>query len=162
MLPQPQSGMPAWLLVLLVAGGLIGLGFGLLTYMRSGSSDEPAAADASKAATKAVAKASDHPYSKVVEVAGLRVAESASQKLDIRMVVINHAAGELQEFKMQVDLNVTNAKPGAAPLASFTVKVAPIPALGMRDVRATAPTQLRAYEFPDWQFLRADFTLLSQ
>lgn len=161
MLPPPKSGMPGWMVVLLVAGGLIGLGFGLLTYMKSSGSADEAASEAAPAA-KAPAKASgDHPYSKVVEVAGLRVAESADKKLDVRMVVINHAAGELQEFKLKVDLVLTNAKPGSAPIASFTVKVPPIPALGMRDVRTAAATQLRAYEFPDWQFLKAEFTLLA-
>lgn len=161
MLPPPKSGMPAWLTVLLVAGGLIGLGFGLLSYLRSGGSGSTEAAAEPAKAAKAAAKPSDHPYAKMVEVAGLRVSESANQKLDIRMVVINHAAGELQDFKLQVDLNITNAKPGTPPITTFTVKVPPIPALGMRDVRATAATQLRAYEFPDWQFLRADFTVLA-
>lgn len=161
MLPPPKTGLPSWLLVLLVAGGLIGAGFGLLTYWRSSPATETA--DATKGAvTKGGVKDTNaHPYAKVIEVAGLRVAESTDKKLDVRMVVINHAAGELQEFKLQVDLGLTNAKPGTPPIASFTVKVPPLPSLGTRDIRATTVTQLRAYEFPDWQFLKADFTILA-
>jgi len=39
-----------------------------------------------------------------------------------------------------------------------------VPALGpleTRDVSAAGKTTLRAYEMPDWQFLRADYEILS-
>lgn len=161
MLPPPKSGMPAWLVVLLVAAGLIGAGYAFLTMRSPGGSADTAATE-TKAPAKSAVKSGDHPYSKVVEVAGLRVSESADKKLDVRMLVVNHSIGELQEFKLQVDLLVANAKPGTPPISTFTVRVPNLPPLGSRDVKTTAATQLRAYEFPDWQFLKADFTILGQ
>lgn len=162
MLPPPKSGMPAWLLVLLVAGGLIGAGYAFLSMRESGGSHSAAGTEEAKGPAKGVVKSGDHPYSKVIEVSGLRVSESADKKLDVRMLVVNHSVGDLQEFKLQVDLVIANAKAGSPPISTFTVRVPGLPPLGSRDVKTTAATQLRAYEFPDWQFLRADFTILGQ
>jgi hypothetical protein len=155
--------MPTWLVVLLVAGGLIGAGYAALHYRSAAASTKAAAEEPS---VPAVSKPSDaaksHPYAKYIEVAGFRVSESPNQKLDVRMVVINHSGADLPKFKLEVELRASNSKPDTPPISSFTAEVPGIAAQSSRDVRASAATQLRAYEFPDWQFLRADFNFVSQ
>lgn len=150
--------MPTWLVVLLVAGGLIGAGYAGLKYM-SGSSTKADTSESAAPVSQPSAAAKAHPYAKFIEVAGFRIAESANRKLDVRMVVVNHSAADLPELKLDVELRASNASAGSAPISTFTVKVPGIGPFATRDVRTSASTQLRAYEFPDWQFLRADFTI---
>ncbi len=48
------------------------------------------------------------------------------------------------------------------PISTFKVKVPGIPGYESRDVKTEAATKLRAYEFPDWQFLKAEFDVQEQ
>jgi hypothetical protein len=60
---------------------------------------------------------------------------------------------------MLVNLRANTGKPGEPPLVSFTTKV---PSLGPEDLKQATvevPTKMRAYELPDWQFLKADFQI---
>ena len=42
-------------------------------------------------------------------------------------------------------------------LSEFPVSVSNLGPLESKDVTATVPTKLRAYELPDWQFLETNF-----
>jgi hypothetical protein len=153
LIPPPKSGLPPFLVVLIVAAVLIGLGYIGITFLRPGSG--------SSAAT--TAKADDksdnppNPYAKSLEIAGLRVIEGAKQKLQVQMVVINHSNAELPPLKLHVSLRLNNGKADQEPISTFDLKLPSIGPFDSREVKAEAVTKLRAYEFPDWQFLKADF-----
>lgn len=155
--PAPKSGLPAWLVTILVAGVLIGSGAAALSVFKGGASTtEPTEKKAETAAKGAVV----NPYGKNIEIAGLRVSESPKQLLEVKMAVINHSYTEMPSLKLLINLRVANASASQAPIASFTVPVQGLGPYEVRDVKVTSSTKLRVYELPDWQFLKADFTVV--
>jgi len=65
------------------------------------------------------------------------------------------------DLTVKVRMVTSTFKQGDEPITEFEAK---IPALGpqeTKDVTAAAATKLRLYELPDWQFLRADFDVIS-
>ncbi|MCZ2150513.1 MAG: hypothetical protein LC126_22400 [Bryobacterales bacterium] len=155
-IPPPKSGLPSWAVVLLVAVVLIAAGYAGITFLRPG----PAKPDL-KTVPAADAAKQVSPFARNLEIAGLRVVESANRKLEVHLIVINHSAAELPELKLAVNLRPTTAAPDSDPISTFTVKVPPLGAFESKDLKAEAVTKLRAYEFPDWQFLKADFQVVS-
>jgi hypothetical protein len=102
-----------------------------------------------------------HPLAKYIELGGFRLSESGAGKLRVKFVAVNHSEADLSELTVKIRLITSVAKPGEPPVTEFEAK---IPALGpqeIKDVSATAATKLRVYEMPDWQFLRAEFDILS-
>lgn len=150
--------MPGWVMVLVVAVVLIGAGYAGISFLRPGTS-KPDAGKAAPVAADAAKQVS--PFAKYLEIAGLRVVENANRKLEVHLIVINHSTAELPELKLAVNLRPTTAAPDSDPISTFTVKVPPLGAFESKDVKAEAVTKLRAYEFPDWQFLKADFQVVS-
>jgi hypothetical protein len=47
------------------------------------------------------------------------------------------------------------------PLIDVPVKVPPIGPFESKDMESTVKSSLKGYELPDWQFLKADFTITS-
>lgn len=99
-----------------------------------------------------------HPYSKYIEVSGFRLSEPKAGTLRIRMNVINHSGADLGELPVTVQLTTATAPATEPPLAEAPVKVALGPNES-KEVEANIPTNLRLYELPDWQFLRARFAI---
>jgi hypothetical protein len=102
-----------------------------------------------------------HPLAKYVELVGFRLSEAGGGKLKVKFAVVNHSEADIGDLGVRVRLTTSSAKPGDPPIGEFDVKV---PALGpeeIQDVTATVPTKLRIYELPDWQFLRAEFEIIS-
>jgi hypothetical protein len=102
-----------------------------------------------------------HPLAKFIELSGFRLTLGKAGQLKIKFTAINHSDADLEELGVHVRIMTTVAKAGDPPVTEFDAKV---PALGPQedhDVEVTAATQLKAFEFPDWQFLRADFDITS-
>jgi hypothetical protein len=102
-----------------------------------------------------------HPLAKYVELVGFRLSEAGGGKLKVKFVVVNHSQADIGDLGVRVRLTAGSAKPDDPPIATFDVKV---PSLGpeeIQDVTATAPSKLRVYELPDWQFLKAEFEITS-
>ncbi len=154
---HPHSGMPTWLVALLSVLALAvvgGLGY------KYGAVSKKTEAAPPKQEFHGVAKGTN-PLAKFVEVTGLRVSEDAKKNVVIRMVVVNHSIAEIPDMEINADIRAINAKPGDEALCSLVAKV---PSLGpheLREITATAKTKLRAYELPDWQFLKADYEIVS-
>lgn len=90
---------------------------------------------------------------------GIRVTEKSPGKLHVQFGVVNHSEADIGDITMTVNLRPTTAKAGEPPMVTFSTKV---PALGpedLKEVSAEVPTKLRAYELPDWQFLKSDFQI---
>jgi len=61
-------------------------------------------------------------------------------------------------MRMTINLGTTAAKPGDPPLITFDAKTTIGPS-DLKNVTVDVPTKLRAYELPDWQFLKVDFQI---
>jgi hypothetical protein len=149
----PSRGLPAWLVVIMVAALAIG-GLFLAYRLLGGKSESAASAAKSDLAATAAKGAEDNPYAKYVEVAGIRITEDERQQIKATFVVVNHSTADLSDLDLQVTLRTTSAKPEDEPLAVVNLKTGPIAANASKDVSAPFKTTLRAYELPDWQFLR--------
>jgi hypothetical protein len=102
-----------------------------------------------------------HTLAKHLELGGFRLAEPKPGTLRIKFNVVNHSQADLGDLEMTVSLVPAGAKPEDAPFCVVKVKV---PSMGPEDSKAvevTAPTKMRVYEMPDWQFIRAQFEITS-
>jgi hypothetical protein len=115
-----------------------------------------AAAETNEApASAAPAAISADDTLKHLEVTGLRISE-VNRKPHISMVVVNHASAELTDINANVLVRTTKDRAGAPALAKLQLKLSSIGANDVKEVSMPFPTTLRAYELPDWQFLRAE------
>jgi hypothetical protein len=162
---QSKPSVPGWLIALLVALVLVGAGAGAYFYLlpSSQSKSAPTAAaspfESPASAPSPAAKA--HPFAKFIEIAGFRITEDARQKAQIRYLVVNHSGAELPDLTLTITLKTSTAKPEDKPLAVFPAKAVRLGPYESRDLEASVKTELRAYELPDWQFLRAEFEITS-
>jgi hypothetical protein len=104
---------------------------------------------------------SKNPVSKFIELSGFRLSDKSGGKLQVKFSAINHSDADLSELDVHVRLMTSAAKPGDAPVAEFDSK---IPGLGPQEAHemiAMTTTKLKFFEFPDWQFLRAEFDITS-
>ena|SRR6476646_2835153 len=104
---------------------------------------------------------SKHPLAKYIEFAGFRISEAGPGKLKVKFIAVNHSEADLGELAVKLRMTTNVAKPDDPPVAEFEAK---IPSLGpqeIRDITATTNTKKRAYEIPDWQFIRVDFDITS-
>lgn len=160
MVPPPKSGLPSWLVVVLVAIVLIGAGYAGIQFMNGRNAGGSEAKSATKAPVVDAAKA--HPFARHIEITGLRVVETPKQKLQVQLVIINHSAADLPDLKLRINLRSSKAKPGEDAISSFPISVRGLAAYESKEIKADAATRLRAYEFPDWQFLQADFEVIDK
>ena len=155
-----RKGLPTWLVTILVAAIAIGVIFGIYKLLGSKSGS---GTDSTTAALEQSAAAGDSssPYAKYVEITGVRIVEDEKKHPIAHFLVVNHSAADLPELESVVALTTTTAKAGDDPLALIKVKTGAIPANGSKDVSAPLNSKLRAYELPDWQFLKASFAIKS-
>ena len=151
-----RSGLPGWLVAVLVCavlcGGALAAYYFLLPSSRV-TSDEAQAEPAAERAPAAPATELKG-YEKVIEISGLRIFED-QKKPKLRFMVVNHASTELAALEGTVNvLSKDNA-----PITSVPLKLDTLAAYEAKDVTAPLNTKLRAYELPDWQFLRGEFKL---
>jgi hypothetical protein len=155
-----RRGFPAWLAAILIAGAMIGVlgGVYYLLSNRKEAAAPPPAPPAVERAREAMADNRAHPYAKFVEVTGLRIQEEKS-KAKLQFAVVNHSAAEMTGLELKVLLRATSAKPEDPPIAAFIAKVGNLGAFAVKELEAPLDTKLRAYELPDWTFLRAEFEI---
>ena len=143
------------LLTVLAFGAVIGILYFLVSGQEVSDAAKAAAATASAepAADQPKTGAGNSDLTKNLEFTGLRVQEDKNQKVEIRMLAVNHSLGELPPLKLDVQLKSTG-KPDV--LAEFTADLPSMGPLDTREIKTTVKTKMRAYELPDWQFLRAE------
>lgn len=162
---QPKAGLPSWLvavgvaalLVLVLAGGYLVL----LPKMRNGqAAATPQAAPAitmeSPQAAQPVAAPptpSGSRLGKYIEVVGIRIVEENKRTM-VKFLVVNHAAAELTDVNGMVEIHPSK---GGAMVGRVEVKIPSMEPYESREFNASLNTNLRAYEIPDWQFLRGQF-----
>ncbi|HLJ49075.1 MAG TPA: hypothetical protein VKU01_23835 [Bryobacteraceae bacterium] len=104
--------------------------------------------------------ASSNPVAKYIELVGFRIGEEGPGKLRVKFGVVNHSEADIGNIVLSVNLRASTAKPDDPPLATFDAKVDGLGPSDLKDVAVVVPTKLRAYELPDWQFLKTDFQLI--
>lgn len=155
-LPQPRQGMPTWLLTILFAavfGAVVG---GVYYYIenRSGRS----AAGGLKLENVTVAEEASgkaDPMLKYLEVSGLRLIQSAGQKVEMRFVVVNHSAAAVSDLNAKVRLMAKANDSAPVIVGECLLKGGALGPYESKEFSAALNTNKKAYELPDWQFLIA-------
>jgi hypothetical protein len=124
----------------------------------SSSSDKQAKGGPQLQSPKSVA-ASSNPVAKYIELVGFRITERSAGKLKVEFGVVNHSEADIGDIALLVNLRASTAKPDDAPLVTFDAKVSALGPEDLKQVTVDVPIKLRAYELPDWQFLKADFQI---
>ena len=137
------------------------LGCALAVVWLAGCSSAPPVTTKAPGSGAASQSSDSNPIAKYLELAGFRLDEKAPGTVQIRFALINHSDADLGDVSLQVNLRATTASSTDPPLFTFPVTVKSVGAGDVKDVTVTAPTKLRIYELPDWQFLRADFKVTS-
>ena len=156
--PQaPAGGLPSWLIAILSIAGVALIGYGVILFTRS---QNGVAAETAAVTETARPSGDPSPVAKFVEVVGFRIVES-KQQVQLKFIIVNHSAGEIAPFDLELQVRAKNAK---ADEALFTVKT---PVSGMlpyeaKDMTIPVKTSLRAYELPDWQFITATFQIFQK
>jgi hypothetical protein len=94
---------------------------------------------------------------KYLEITGIRVTEEG-RKPQIKFAVVSHAAAELTDIDVKVRVFTQEGDGAGRTFTEIGVKIPALEPYEVRDVTETFATQLRAYEFPDWQYLRAEIS----
>jgi len=139
------------------------LGWLLMAVVLAGCSSSSPSDKQAKAAPAIpahfTASNTSNPVAKYIELVGFRISERSPGHLIVQFGVVNHSEADIGDVKMSVNLGTTAAKPGDPPLIKFPAQVSRLGPNELKDVTAEVPTKLRAYELPDWQFLKADFEI---
>ncbi len=155
---QQAQGLPSWLITLLVFGGLLGLGAAFYFFYLPSTkreSSESAKVESAESASEGAKISKLNPLTKQLEVTGLRITEDARKKLQVRMIVINHSSADMGEVKLIVTLSSAAGNGQPTVLGKFPLTVSDLGPMEAKETKGSLTTNLRAYELPDWQFLRA-------
>ncbi len=161
-----SGGVPGWVVALLVAGFLVSLGAIWLLYVLPNSRAREAASQTAPPPLETVAATpapggKPHPLAKYIEVTGFRITEDAKKNVQIKYLVVNHSGADLSDLVMELTIRPATARPEDKPVAAFSAKVPSLGPYESREITSTTKTEYRAYELPDWQFLRAEFRITS-
>jgi hypothetical protein len=155
--------MPGWLVMLLVAAVVVGIGYVLYMYVlptSGGSSglsqDSPFEEVGEATASPGGARIAHH-----IEVTGFRITEDEQQKATVQFLVINHSAAEIDDLGGTVYLRTVDSADDADPILSFDFKADTIGVYESIEFKTVVKTELRAYEIPDWQFLKPQVVITS-
>jgi hypothetical protein len=163
--PREKKELPGWVLSLIFALGFMVLGLGGFLgyryYYGTGSGAALIPGFESPPAAAAADSEKQSTLAKYVEVTGFRLTEDAKQKVHIQFVVINHSGAEVADLTGTVTLHPHTATSDGQPFGSFPFKIASLGPYEAKDMKSEFQTNLRAYELPDWQFLRADVRITS-
>jgi len=152
-----RRGLPVWAAVIVTVLVVAGVAAGVYYLKPSSRAERAANTEKDSSLPTAVASPSTDPargYEKVVEISGIRIFEE-QKKPKIRLMVINHAATEL--VALEGTIRVTSGK--GEVVAEVPLKLPLIEAYEAKEIISPFASKLRAYELPDWQFLRAEFKL---
>ena len=156
---QQAQGLPSWLITVLVFGGLLGVGaafyFLYLPSTKRESSEAVVTVESAAGAPEGAKIAKVNPLTKQLEITGLRIIEDARKKLQVRMIVINHSSADMGDVKLNVTLSSASGNGQATVIGKFPLTVSDLGPMEAKETKGSLATNLRAYELPDWQFLRA-------
>lgn len=152
-----RASLPSWVVSLVVATCLF-LGAGSVMQFFTGSREPRAAAAQTnpQAATPVPAPVVEpHPFSRFIEVTGIRVVADLSRKSQVQYIVVNHSSIAINNASIR--LAVRSAAESSGAPALFTVSA--VVSLGpyqSKEIRTDLDSQLRSTAIPEWDNLRPD------
>jgi hypothetical protein len=155
--PFRSRATPPWLVAVGSMAAIAALLAILYLWVLPSRRNAPASAAATDRPSVPGVALNAHPLAKHLEISGIRLTEDERRRAQIQFVVTNHSGADLPELKMQISLLTSGNKPAFD--FPFT-----LPSLGpyeSKDFSTLVKTELRVYELPDWQFLRAEFRINS-
>jgi hypothetical protein len=155
------SGIPSWVVSVLVALTLMAAALSLTFYLMpgalGGSAPVSAPVDEAKAAPAVPAVAapvpSAHPLAKHVEVTGFRFVTEPGRAPAIHYIVVNHSAARISDITVNVTLRPVGGLATQPVLSRFSF---PMPALGAYESKEmVSPIErvTRPGTLPEWQNL---------
>ena len=165
----PRKSAPGWLVTSLVAALLLAgiLGLTLFNAPRSAADPSPTPSPVLTAGTEpnttlpvsvpaspAISGAASYSLTKAIEVTGFRVV--GDKKPEMRYLVVNHSAADLEPVTVYVTLRNSTAKPGQPPLYRFSFRAPTLAAFESKEMSAPVDKPGRS---ADWQNLHADIEL---
>ncbi|MBM3794338.1 MAG: zinc ribbon domain-containing protein, partial [Acidobacteria bacterium] len=155
----PRQTLSAWLVTLLVFGGLVGAGYAFYNYVLNKpavaamETPAPAPAESAESAAPTGSPRKRASLEKNLEVAGIRILEQ-NKRPQLRMMLINHSSADMAELAGTVTLSADDKAVATVPFSLGTLG-----AYEAKEISAPLKTALRAYELPDWQFIKAQVSL---
>ena len=152
--PARRKELPSAVVAGLTMAGiaaLLWLIYFVVIPKKANSIDAP---EKGQTAATATSSTSQNPLAKHLEIAGVRLTGQGG-RAQIQFVIVNHSAAELPELRLNIDMVAGDKKVFTFP---FTA-----PSIGpfeTRDLSTTVKTNLKPYEWPDWQVLRPQFRVL--
>lgn len=144
--------------MLIVAGVVGGIVAGAVWWKRRGTTESTAATASAADTATAATPTSAHRYAKFIELSGFRITEDARKRPTVTTAVTNHSGADIGDM----DLKVTLKTPDGKEIGTASLKASGLGPFKSVDASGPLVTKLRAYEFPDWQFIRAEFEITSQ
>ena len=95
------------------------------------------------------------PAMKYLEVAGIRLIQSDSKKVEMKFVVVNHSAAALSDVNARIRVVARDTQGVESVVGECIVKAGSIEPYASKEFTSPLNTDKKAYELPDWQFLRA-------
>lgn len=155
-----HKGLPGWAIAALVALGLGLVGGGAFWWVKRSQASAKPVLTGSQPVALGMAR-NPHPLAKHVEVTGIRISEDAKKNVNVKLLIVNHSLAEIPAMELSIELHAATATEEGKALCSFTVKVPSLAPHSTAEVSTTAKTQLRAYEMPDWQFIKVVYDITS-
>jgi hypothetical protein len=151
------------ILFALVFGGVV---FGAYSIWQSlkkepGATSQSSSAALANSSPVTVTGAGNNPLLKQIEVAGLRLTQNKAKKTEIRFLVVNHSAGEIQDVAGTLNLRARTSKKDDEPIGACAFKLPSLGPYESKDMVAILNTKLKVYELPDWQNLEAQLQITS-
>ena len=155
-----KSGTPGWLVALLVAVGLTGVGYVGYRFLLNNGQSQTAASTESP--FEEVPEASAAPIggsrlARQIEATGFRITEGTDKRLQIQFLVVNHSGADIGDLEGEIHLKTTEGD----DISTFNFKTSNLAPYESIEFKAVMSTTMRAYEVPDWQFLRAELEITS-
>ena len=150
--------LPLWLVSLNIAALFIiaGVTF-LVIHARKRPEPTPSPDAALETPTQPSAASEASPILRNLELTGFRLTEDSKLRVILQCVVINHSGADLGDVSAKASLNAITASQALEPVGTFAFRTTLGP-YESKDLKVPVTTKMRAYELPDWQFLRAEIT----
>ena len=162
----PRRHIPEWAVVLgtVVVIGLLAAG----AYFFLLPSRQTASAKNGKASTEAVAApegpvstvVSKHPYARHLDIAGIRLIEEKGLKA--KFVIVNHSSADMSSIPVVIRLSRVGSKPDEEPLTTAAMELPSLGPYESKEITVPVKAKLRAYEMPDWQFIRGEVEIKAE
>ena len=149
-----SSGLPGWMVTLLVMILIVAAGIASLSYFPPTSRSAAAVSEAA-----AETGTSTYPLAKFVEVTGFRFVVDLNRKSEIHYLVVNHSAAPLTGVNVFVTLRLPGGKTGQPPLARFSFRAPELMPFESKEMTSSIDRLTRTVALPDWQDVRADIEI---